>query len=151
MEHIGNKKENDKFYLPILKALLYSGNEKDIVKFIMNYESNDIMEDDDHYMDELKKLAVDGDINKIEDMILSYDDYVDEYDDFDFDVDDESYEEELYRIKGGSNNKYEDEILSDDNDLALDINNSIDLGPYDGSGIDFEDLNEISDEDDFQI
>jgi len=137
----------DRSYLSILKHLLNIGDEHRIISFILDYDDYDPQED--YYMEELKKFAMENDIDSIEEMILSSNDYIDEYK-FDLDSDDENFEEELYNSKGGAQQeKYEDEILSEDNEIASEIN-ELNLDGYDGSNVNFEDLGEIT-EDDFDI
>jgi len=138
MEYFNEFSEIDRTYLNTLKSLLDNGNMLELKRFIYNYDNDFLIED--NYMLDLKRLVNDNDNDEIENMILSYEDYINEYK---FDIDSDNYEDNLYNCKNGQEVKYEDEILSEDNETALNLNDNMNINDYiDENDIDTKEFNE---------
>lgn len=148
MENFDEFSKVDRSYIETLKDLLDRGDVVELEQYIIDYDDDFLY--DDEYMLKLKNLVDEGDIDEIENMILSSEDYIHE-----FSFDDESeYDEDLYNCKDGCENKYEDEILSEDNETASDMNDNIDLineSEFTGVDLEFEDLEDLDLDEDFDV
>lgn len=86
-------------YIYVMEYILSKDNSfNELKEYITNYEDDDSdYEDDaskDPFMEKLKILADDDNLEEIEEMIISYDEYSDN--NFDYDDDDDDFEEKMY-------------------------------------------------------
>lgn len=144
MENFDEFSNIDRFYIDTLKDLLDRGDVFELEQYISDYDDDFLYEDE--YMLQLKRLVDEGDIEEIENMILNSEDYINKYD---FDEEYDEFEEsDLYSCIGGCGVKYEDEILSEDNETATNMNENINLN---GVNLEFEDLEDLDLNEDFDV